>query len=173
MAGLPCDTPRVSAEKKRVDRGRMEAAMEAAGYDRKNALARAVGVWPAQIKRWLDGDNAPAGPHLERLCAVLDVTPAHLFGESEPSTAESLLREASRVLGEPHARVLALVARLTKAEAERLVEHLDGWVTATIAARSPQVPFPVDEDRLKRERQEVGAARSAADAEVRRGTRRR
>lgn len=103
-------------DKERISAARLAEAKAAAGITSDAELARRVGlrgrVAPGQWKR---GESTPAGDTLARLCAVLGVTPAYLFGESEP-TRDDLAEVVATV--PPEARPRA---------AEALRAWLDGW----------------------------------------------
>lgn len=140
----------------RIDRRRLEDAMERAGYKTKSGLAEAVGVWPSQINNWLIGKTTPSGENLDRLCEVLHATSAYLFGKAEHRNQRDSLRAAvldqvRAAFGRAEAEVLENMSRLTPHHQAILSGRIVGWVEALEAMERdglPVTPFDLDRVRL-------------------------
>lgn len=141
----------------RIDPERLEEAMRRAGIKNKAKLAKAAGVWPSNVKRWLDGDTTPAGDTLSRLCTVLGVRPGYLFGQVEQSqTAEidRLLAEVERVMGRSSRDALRSLSKLTPHHRTIATGRLEGWIQAlaeveAATGKMPLTQFEVDEAELR------------------------
>lgn len=141
ISGVPCDASGV--QHKRIVPERLTLAMARAGYPDNAALARAVGVAPSQVTRWLSGKTTPGGDTLDRLCEKLGCSPAYLFGRiDEAGERARVASEASAYFGRGVGSLIPQLARLDERKLSLVRKYLD--LLADTEAEAEEIDPPHD-----------------------------